>query len=80
MKVLFCIVTYRTDDVLGKYLRSIRAAAESFGSGLILEVLVIDNSMRAESKRAGFVARIEADVSARCAVVFPPANLGYFGC
>ena len=79
MNVLFCIVSYRTDEALTQYLHSIRAAADASGPGMTLHALVIDNSERRESERPAFVTGVEAALPSCTEVVFPRANLGYFG-
>lgn len=78
MKMLICIVNYKSDDLLTRFLSSIRRAIRRGVSGATPTVLVIDNSLRGDDEKGPFLARIRSEIP-ECEVTFSATNLGYFG-
>lgn len=78
MKLLICIVNYKSDDLLVRFLSSIRYASHSGVSRATPTVLVIDNSLRGDDEKGPFLARVRSELP-ECEVIFPQNNLGYFG-
>jgi GT2 family glycosyltransferase len=79
VKVLHCVVNYRTDDALVEYLQSILAACAKAGSAVSVSILIVDNSTRPADRQASFAERIAQQAGARAEVAFAERNLGYFG-
>jgi GT2 family glycosyltransferase len=77
MKIFLCAVNYRTDAALLRYLESVRVAARD--SGCVVELAVVDNSLRPEAGREPFVSDVCNAFGGAVDVVFASANLGYFG-
>jgi len=78
VKVLICVVSYRTDEKLERYLDSILTAAQAAGSALTLNILVVDNSVREAAASEEFVRRI-SERTPGVEVICSETNLGYFG-
>jgi len=77
MKLLYCIVNYRTDQPLLRYIESLRIAFEQ-ASDIALRLVVVDNSLRPLEGRERFTAEL-AERFAEIQVVFTDQNVGYFG-
>jgi GT2 family glycosyltransferase len=77
MRIFLCAVNYRTDAALLRYLESVRVAARD--SGCVVEVAVVDNSLRPAAGRESFISDLRNACGGAVDVVFTPDNLGYFG-
>jgi len=78
MRVLLCIVSYKSDGPLANFLRSIQKAVLAGPRKTTVTVLVIDNSLRRSDEKDRFLALVECEFPG-CEVTFPSENLGYFG-
>jgi GT2 family glycosyltransferase len=78
MKILFCIVSYRSDTLLERYLVSIESAHRGSSKDISLRLLLIDNSERDGSDVDAFRQRMSA-CAPQAEIVLPERNLGYFG-
>jgi GT2 family glycosyltransferase len=77
MRIFLCIVNYRTDAALVRYLESVRTAGRESVGGI--DICIVDNSLRPQTERESFARDVCNAFGAAVEVVFPSENLGYFG-
>ena len=78
MKIDFFIINYLSDEVLIKYLESIKASSDLIPE-VDLCIYVIDNSLKNDVAFKDFHDRV-IEVFPSCNVLNSKKNLGYFGC